>query len=100
MTPDHVGQQTFVDLQIAFVLIAFADIMAPGQDAPHLRADTERVPEGADPADQGTDHRADPAQALRPPEDDIAAAVLYLAPSESAFVVDTELVVDGETIQL
>jgi NAD(P)-dependent dehydrogenase (short-subunit alcohol dehydrogenase family) len=32
--------------------------------------------------------------------DDIAAAVLHLASSESAFVVDTELVVDGETIQL
>jgi NAD(P)-dependent dehydrogenase (short-subunit alcohol dehydrogenase family) len=31
--------------------------------------------------------------------DDIAAAVLHLASSESAFV-DTELVVDGETIQL
>jgi NAD(P)-dependent dehydrogenase (short-subunit alcohol dehydrogenase family) len=32
--------------------------------------------------------------------DEIAAAVLYLTSSESAFVVDTELVVDGETIQL
>ena len=32
--------------------------------------------------------------------DEIAAAVPYLASSESAFVVGTELVVDGETIQL
>jgi NAD(P)-dependent dehydrogenase (short-subunit alcohol dehydrogenase family) len=32
--------------------------------------------------------------------DEIAAAVLYLASSESAFVVGTELVVDGGTIQL
>jgi 3-oxoacyl-[acyl-carrier protein] reductase len=32
--------------------------------------------------------------------DEIAAAVLYPTSSESAFVVDTELVVDGETIQL
>lgn len=32
--------------------------------------------------------------------DEIAAAVFYLTSSESAFVVDTELVVDGETIQL
>jgi NAD(P)-dependent dehydrogenase (short-subunit alcohol dehydrogenase family) len=32
--------------------------------------------------------------------DEIAAAVLYLSSSESAFVVGTELVVDGGMIQL
>ena len=32
--------------------------------------------------------------------DEIAAAVLYLSSSESAFVVGTELVIDGGTIQL
>jgi len=32
--------------------------------------------------------------------DEIAAAVLYLLSSESAFVVGTELVVDGKMIQL
>jgi NAD(P)-dependent dehydrogenase (short-subunit alcohol dehydrogenase family) len=32
--------------------------------------------------------------------DEIAAAVLYLASSESAFVVGTELVIDGGMIQL
>jgi NAD(P)-dependent dehydrogenase (short-subunit alcohol dehydrogenase family) len=32
--------------------------------------------------------------------DEIAAAVLYLSSSESAFVVGTELVIDGGMIQL
>jgi len=40
---DQVGQQALVDVQIAFVLSAIAEVMAPGQHTPHLGTDTQRV---------------------------------------------------------
>jgi len=40
---DQVRQQTLVDVQIAFVLSAVADIMALGQHAPHFWSQTKRV---------------------------------------------------------
>jgi hypothetical protein len=37
------GQEALVDLEIAFVLPAIADVVAPRQHAPYLGADPERV---------------------------------------------------------
>ncbi len=40
---DQVGKQAHVHVQIALVLSAIAELMAPGKHPPHFRADTERV---------------------------------------------------------
>jgi len=40
---DQVSQQTLVDVKIAFVFSAIADVMALRKNTPHLRTDTERV---------------------------------------------------------
>ena len=68
------------------------EVNAPGRD-------TERVPEEQTRQIKEWITGQIPLTRFGHP-DEIAAAVPYLASSESAFVVDTELVVDGETIQL
>jgi len=40
---DQVGHQALIDVEIAFVLPAIAEVMAPGEHSPDLRADPERV---------------------------------------------------------
>jgi len=40
---DQIGDEALVDRLIALVLTAIAKIVAPGQDPPHLGAETERV---------------------------------------------------------
>lgn len=40
---DQVSNQALVDVQIAFVLAAIAEVMAPGEHSPDLRADSKRV---------------------------------------------------------
>jgi len=41
----QVGEQALVDVQIAFILPAIAEVVAPGKHPPHLGAETERVRE-------------------------------------------------------
>jgi len=40
---DQVRNQALIDVQIAFVLPAIAEVMTPGEHSPDLRADPERV---------------------------------------------------------
>ena len=42
---DQVGNQALVDVQIAFVLSAIAELMTPGEHSPDLGADPEGVRE-------------------------------------------------------
>jgi len=43
---DQVGKQALADLQIACVLPAIAEFMAPGKYPPHFRTESERVLKG------------------------------------------------------
>jgi len=40
---NQVGQQALVDVQVALVLSAIAEVVAPGEHPPHLGTDPERV---------------------------------------------------------